>query len=112
MQLKSLLVAAIVGLAGLSLSGCVDGGGSYRYGGYNGGYGGYNGGYYDGGGVIIGSRDHYRPRYRNDSYRYRGDHRQYNRPGRPQYSGRHPGYRYDGRPGDHHRRIPGADNNN
>lgn len=103
MQLKSLLAAAVVCLAGLSLSSCVEGGGPY----------GYSGGYYSGGGVIIGSRDHYRPRYRYNSYRYRGDHRRYNRPGRPQYSGHRPGYRYDGRSGGgHHRRIPRPDGNN
>lgn len=106
MQLKSLLVAAVLGLAGLSLSSCVEGGGSY-------GYEGYSSGYYSGGGVIIGSRDHYRPGYRYNSYRYRGDRRHYNRPGRPQYSGHRPGYRHDGRSGGgHHRRIPRQGGNN
>ncbi len=106
MQLKSLLVAAIIALTGLSLSSCVEGGSYYGPGGYSSDY--YNGGYYSGGGVIIGGGGFYSgPRYRSDRYRYRGDHRQYHRPGRPQYSGRHPEYRHDGRPGGrHHRLVP------
>lgn len=122
MRLKSLFVAAVLGLAGLSLSSCVDGGyyeysstyyGNPYYGGpyYGGGY--YPGGYYRGGGVIIGSGGYYGPGYRYNSYRYGGGYRRYYRSGRSQYSGRNPGYRYAGRPGsDHHRRIPRPGGNN
>ncbi|WP_457300963.1 hypothetical protein [Phyllobacterium sp. P5_D12] len=67
MSMKSLVIAAVVGLSGLSASGCVETTGPY-YGGYS-GYGGYYGttiyddGYYNG------------PRYYNNRSRYYNNRR-------------------------------------
>jgi hypothetical protein len=79
MSIKSLLVAAVIGLSGLSVSGCVETTGPYYggYGGYGGygtygGYGGY-GGYY---GTTIYSGFYDGPRY-DRRYRRYDDRRDY-----------------------------------
>ena len=101
MKIKSLLVAAIIGFAGVSLSSCVEEGVPYRT-------SGYNGGYYSGGAVFVGGGDRYR--YRYDSRRYRGS-RDYHRSGRPEYRGHRPEYRQDGRWRGGHQRIKPFDKN-
>ena len=76
MSMKSLIIAAVVGLSGLSASGCVETTGPY-YGGYS-GYGGYYGttiyddGYYNGPALLQQQAPlHINRRYDGNRYDYR-----------------------------------------
>ncbi|MGB3388862.1 MAG: hypothetical protein WBA88_12840 [Pseudaminobacter sp.] len=80
MSMKSLFLSAAVGLAGLSLSGCVYDGGPYYYGG-PGPY--YGGGYYASGAIIYDRGGYYRHRYPRYHRHPGGDH-QHRPPLRPQ----------------------------
>ncbi|CAN7434257.1 hypothetical protein LJR231_002837 [Phyllobacterium sp. LjRoot231] len=88
--MKSLIIAAMVGLSGLPVSGCVETTGPY-YGGYS-GYGGYygttiyDGGFYDGPSYY--RPRYYRPRYYRPGYDYRY---------RPGYDYRHDDWRNNSR---------------
>ncbi|MBA8876771.1 hypothetical protein [Phyllobacterium myrsinacearum] len=73
MSIKSFVVAAVIGISGLALSGCVEGSGSY-YEGY-GGYGNYYGGY----GGIYQSTFYDGPRYGRNYYRRDYNRRDYGR---------------------------------
>lgn len=82
MFMKSILLAAAVGIAGVSLAGCVesweDNGGYYRSGPYY-NPGPYYGNAYFGGGVVHKGDRHYRPRH--DRHPRPGHHR----PNRPHW---------------------------
>ncbi|MFQ0814668.1 hypothetical protein AVM02_02655 [Brucella anthropi] len=84
MSLKSILLALGIGVAGLTLSGCVSEGyyGSGNYDPY------YVRGGYVGTGVIYNSGGYYRnyPRYYRSSRYYRDRYHHHNRPGRPPHS--------------------------
>lgn len=83
MSIKSLIMAGAIGLAGLSLTGCVDGyyydtSGGY-YGPYYGGnYGPYYSGPYYGGAIIYDNGYFDRPYYRHH-YRHYRHHRHHRR---------------------------------
>lgn len=89
MSMKSLFVSAAIGLAGLSLSGCVYDGGPYYYEGP--GY--YGSGYYAGGGVIYDRGGYYRHRHHHRRHVSDGhQHRPPQPPRRPpQVEPPHPG---------------------
>jgi hypothetical protein len=107
MKMKTLLVMAVIGISGLSLSSCVSESGPYDYN----TYGAYpSSGYYGGQTLVIGGGDPYRSRYRHDRYdrsRYHGNRDRYERRGRPEHHNHRPENRPNGSRGwRHHRRIP------